>query len=97
MTLHITFDRQRGNAFHDGGFDGFGGGFFAVGEDAYFDVLRQMTDAGLPDGPAEAFDERGVRCWLFPSIHRAAWRYRPTEAQKRADAEYRSWFPRKRR
>lgn len=74
ITIH--FDRQTGTAQYRG--------FAASGSDPYFDVVRQMLDAGEADSEATFIDERGVRCLTTRSIHACARRYRPTEADKTA-------------
>lgn len=81
----ITFNRQHGGASSPS-FDGFGGAFHAPGTDAFFDVLRLLVDAGIPDSPCEVVDELGMPCFTFQSIHAGARRYRPTEAQRAARA-----------
>ena len=88
-TYDIHFDRIAKTARYEG----FGRRFEADGDDAYRSVARSMTDAGMPDGPAVCWDERGMACLTIGSVHAHARRYRPTEAQKAGDAEYRSWFP----
>lgn len=94
--IRIDWSRAEKTATHPG-WDGFGGEFAAAGsDDAWMDVTRLLVAAGVSDGPAEVFDETGVRCWSVPSLYRCAWRYRPTVAQVAADTEYRSWFPRHR-
>jgi len=72
----INFDRSAGNAYWTN--------LRATGTDAWFDVIRQMTDAGIEDGPATIYDERGMACWTVMSIHKCAARYRPNDADKAA-------------
>lgn len=91
MMYRIDFDRRAGTARHPG-FEGFGGDFTGKSLDPYFDVVRAMTDAGLSDGPAVFRDERRMACLTVRSLHACARRYRPTEAQRIGEREYRSWF-----
>jgi|SRR5579872_2769787 len=86
MMLTIRFDRIAGVAWHPG-FDGWGGDFRATGGDAYFDVVRQMVDAGEPDTNAVFVDERGIACLTVRSILSCARRYRPNAADKIAKDE----------
>ncbi len=72
------------------------GDFFALGSDAWQDVIRFMANAGF-SGPCEVRDERLMPCWRVTSIAATARYYRPTDAQKAGEAEYRSWFPRGKR
>lgn len=68
------------------------GDFTATGEDAQFDIARMITDAGLPDGSVTFYDERGTPCMTSMSVHAAAARYRPNEAdlaRRKANAERR--------
>jgi hypothetical protein len=74
--ITIRFDRQTGLAQYRG--------FAASGSDPYFDVVRQMLDAGEPDREATFIDERGVRCLTTRSIHACARHYRPTPADLEA-------------
>lgn len=83
VPVKITFNRTTGGAWSPG-FDGFGGDFHAPGTDAFFDVMRQMTDAGMPSCPVVVSDERGMDCFTFRSLHAGARQYRPTAADKAA-------------
>ena len=99
MTLTIDWHRAEGHARHVmppdvADFHATAQG--TTGNDAWQDVLRHMADAGL-DGPCGVTDERGMPCWSIGSIVSAARYYRPTDAQKAGEAEYRSWFPKARR
>lgn len=79
--IRIHFSRQTDIASYPS-FEGFGGDFTARSSDPYFDVIRQMVNAGWPDGPARFVDERGMACLETNSIHACAKRYRPTDAQR---------------
>lgn len=79
--IRIHFSRHTDIASHPG-FLGFGGDFTTRCADPYFDLVRQMVDAGWPDGPAAFVDERGMACLETKSIHACARRYRPTAAQR---------------
>lgn len=79
----IVFSREARCASYPG-FLGFGGDYSAMGSDAFFDIARQMTDAGEADGPAVFVDEREMACLTVRSLHSCARRYRPTEADKAA-------------
>jgi hypothetical protein len=83
MTIEITFNRAAGGA-RSPGFDGFGGDWFAPGTDAFFDVMRDMVDAGMADDDCRVTDERGMACFTFRSLHAGARRYRPTAADRAA-------------
>ena len=84
----IHFDRQTRTAQYRG--------YAASGEDAFFDVVRQMLDAGEPDDAGTFTDERGMPCWTVRSIHSCARRYRPNAqdiADRKARAEARLALP----
>ena len=88
MTITIHFNRTLGTASY-ASFDGWGGDFRAFGGDPYFDVIRELIDAGEPDTDAVFVDERGVACLTVRSIHSCARLYRPNAADKIARAERR--------
>lgn len=79
--IRIHFSRKTDIASHPS-FEGFGGDFTARSSDPYFDVIRQMVDAGWPDDCAVFIDERDTACLETKSIHACAKRYRPTDAQR---------------
>lgn len=36
------------------------------------ELARKMVALGLPDAPVETFDETGMKCLIFKSLHRMA-------------------------
>jgi hypothetical protein len=85
MTFRIDFDRRTNTACLRGGM--FDDPIAAHGSEPFFTVLRMMADAGMPDGPATLYDERGVACITVRSVHSCARRYRPTPAEAAARSE----------